>query len=1056
MKKIYTLLLLFLVVVTNTFAQVNTTPATWTPIGNVIISTVNDDADNGDGVGDGAILATGQSAVVGQGAAYTFGGTMQTGQSINISTFTYNRNSSFVAFKIQLYNLTTSKVLATSATITINGKNTIPTPTPVNTIVSYTPLASDNGNVLQARYIRTDDGNTVRAFAVDNLILTGPCPFTIIPDLPLIASNATIDSQIAGAVKKYSDSYLGITAPTATALTNAVTAYNALNLLVAGGTISSTTNVTADFGACGFLKTFAQYLKFNPTNPDSRDIKSLANNTVWWISKQFCDGTLPIDNQLYSYQVFARPTSLLQNFLTADVKSLFAYTLYQHSVGFEHFWVPTYDSTYQQANGSIVTDVIYNIGDVYLAYSQWQNTTDERYRYMRAYKRYMDRFFSYTVGTNDGLKPDGTGYHHNVAYNNYMYAYSTAANILSYLSGTSFQVEQATYKVFRDAFYTQFIQANDAGVQALSTAGRNPQNRTNPLSKSGLKTLAIAGGNILGLTTADPLLAGTYNRMYGVDAAFNYNTIAPLANGFLQFNHANAGVFRKNNWLAFNKGFSNNLMGAELYINQNRYGRYQSYGALEIIYPGDKLTGNGYDDKTWDWNFNPGTTVINLPWAKLHGEFSRIDEVQKKRFVGTLSFSNKNSELLANNYGSYGMFAMDFQEDSNTASQGFGTNYTGGVQNHNSSFTFKKSNFYFDDIIVCLGSGITNNDTSNPTVTTLFQRLDNKGIGVNVNGTSQTSGTATYGGGTSNNWLLSNYGTGFYLVSGNDNFVVKNASQQTPNQDQTWFPAPLDFSGNTSATFYTGYINHGTNPTNKKYEYIIMPNSNATEMVALDSNIQSANKPYKVVQQDANAHIVQHIAKNIWGYAFFNSATNLTYDNVKGIDGSCLVMTQFNQPNNTLLVSIDSPDFGFIRNSYAPSISVTRQLTLQGQWSLSTTYSGVQVLSSNTTATVIQFTLVDGLAKEVVLNSGTLATPAFESSLITIYPNPAKNVVIIQGLKDNSVTKASIISMLGQIIKTVELSGNQIDISNVQEGIYFIKLQLDDNKVVTKKLIIKR
>ena len=1049
MKQFYTLLLI-LFVLNTAFAQVNTTPTTWTPIGNVTLSTVTDDADNGDGGGDGAVLATGQSAAVGQGAAYTFGGTMQTGQSINISTYTYNRNSSFVAFKIQLYNLTTSKVLATSATITINGINTIPTPTPVNTTLSYTAVATDNGNVLQARYIRTDDGNTVRALAIDNLILTGPCPFTVTPDLPLIASNATIESQITAAVNKFSDSYLGTSAPSATALNNAVTAYNALNIVVSGGTITG--NPTANFGVPTFLKTFAQYLKFNPTNPDPRDIKNMANNTVWWISKQFCDGTLALDPQLYSYQVFARPVSLLQNFLTSDIKALFGYTLYQHSVGFEHFWAPTYDSAYQQTNGAINTDKIYNIGDVYLAYTLWQTSADERYRYMRGFKRHMDRFFSYTVGTNDGLKLDGTGFHHNVAYNNYMYSYTTAANILIYLSGTSFQVEQDNYKVFRNAFYTQFIQANDAGVQALATAGRNPQSRTRPISQSGLKTLAIAGGNILGLSTADPLLAGLYNRMYGVDAAFNYTTVAPITEGFLQFNHANAGVFRKNNWLVFNKGFSNNLWGAELYTNQNRYGRYQSYGAQEVIYAGDKLTGNGYDDKTWDWNFNPGTTVIRLPWDKLHGEWSRLDEQQQKRFVGTLSLKNKNSELLNNNHGSYGMFAMDFQEDIN---QGFGTNYTSGVKNHNSTFTFKKSSFYFDDIIVCLGSGITNNDTSNETLTTLFQRLDNKGVGVNVNGTIQSStGLVTYTGAT-NKWLLSNYNTGFYLVSTNDNLVVKKEVQQTPNQDQTW-PVTLNTTTNPLATYYTGYINHGTNPSNKNYEYILKPNSNATEMQSLNTDIQNANKPYKVLQQSAAAHIVQHIAKKIWGYAFFNPAANLTYDYVAGVNASCLVMTQSDDVNNTLLVSIDNPDIGFVSNSYSPSIQVTRQLTLQGKWSLSTSYPGVQILSASTTATVIQFTLVDGLAKEVLLNSGALSTQDFKKSSITIYPNPAKNMVTIQGLKDNSRCKASFISMLGQHIKTVELSGNQIDISNLHEGIYFIKLQLDDNKVVTKKLIVKR
>lgn len=1057
MRQFHTLVL-FLLVVNSMFSQVQTSSGTWTATGDVILSTVTSDADNGDGVGDGAQLVNGQSGVVGQGVSFTFSGNMVSGESLSVTTYTYNPNSSYVKFVISLYNATDNKVLATSAIITITNSSS----SPVLTNFSYTATATDAGDVLKLHYIRNDDGNTARDFAIDNISLNGAfvttdsnpvCPFTLTPDLPLMASNGIIESEINSAVSKFSDSYLGTSAPSASALTTAENAYTALNISVSGGSITG--DPTSTFSTVSFLKTFAQHLKFNPGDTN---IKTKVNNTVWWISKQFCAGTLAIDNQLYSYQNFARPTVLLKDFLDPQVKALFGFTLYQHSVGFEHFWAPTYDAVYQQNNGAINTDKIYNIGDVYLAYSLWQDSADERYRYMRGYKRHMERFFSYTFGTADGLKPDGTGFHHWVAYNNYMFSYSTAANLLYYLSGTSFQVAPDNYKVFRDAFYTQFIEANDAGVQALSTAGRNPQNRTRPFGQMALKVLAIAGGNILGLSTADPLLAGMYNRIYGVEPSFNYSTVTPSATGFFQFNHANAGAFRKSDWVVFNKGFSNNMWGAEAYTNQNRYGRYQSYGALEVIYSGDKPTGNGYDHITWDWNFNPGTTVIRLPWDKLHGEWSRLDEQQQKRFVGALSLKNKNSELLNNTHGDFGMFAMDFQEDVN---QGFGTNYTSNVKHHNSAFTFKKSNFYFDDIIVCLGSGISNNDNANETITTLFQRLDNKGVGVNVNGTSQTStGLVSYNG-NSNNWLLTNYNTGFYLVSGNDNIVVKKEVQQTPNQEQTW---PVDFSGNATNTYYTGYINHGKNPSNKNYEYILKPNSNATEMQSLHTEILNANKPYIVHKKDVDAHIVEHIAKKVWGYAFFNSATNLIYNYVKGVNASCLVMTEYNDGNKTLLVSIDNPDIGFNSRSFSPSIQVTRQLTLQGQWALSKSYSGVQILSANVTETVIEFTLVDGLAKEVLLNgmqtlrvasSNKLVNVADESiTNVFLYPNPANNMIEFSSLEN--VESVKVISILGAEVGNFRINNNQLNVQNLSNGMYLLKLKLESGGFITKKLIIKK
>jgi len=38
-----------------------------------------------------------------------------------------------------------------------------------------------------------------------------------------------------------------------------------------------------------------------------------------------------------------------------------------------------------------------------------------------------------------------------------------------------------------------------------------------------LKIIAIVGGQLLGLNSADPLLAGIYNRKYGIDQDLNYN-----------------------------------------------------------------------------------------------------------------------------------------------------------------------------------------------------------------------------------------------------------------------------------------------------------------------------------------------------------------------------------------------------------------------------------------------------------------------------------------------------------------------------------------------------
>jgi hypothetical protein len=695
------------------------------------------------------------------------------------------------------------------------------------------------------------------------------CSFNVTPDLPLISSSAQIELAINQAVAKFSDSYLGTTPPTLTQLNSAIASYNTLGIVVSGGGTIISGNTISNITNLSFLRVFARHLKFNPSDTS---IATMANNAVWWTSQEVCDGHLDADVRGYDYRNFGRPAILLKNVLSPQVQEAFKYTLYLTTKQFNHYWVPVYDEAYQTINESIDTDQVYNKSDILLVYCQWQNTPEERYRYMRGFKRYMNRFFSYTSGTANGLKPDGTGFHHWTAYNNYMYSYNTAMEVVSYLDGTSFQVDQSNYKTFRDAVLTQLLLANDAGVQALSMSGRKPSSRTITISQTQIAKLAIAGGNILGLSTADPILAGIYNRKYSINPSFNYNQVAPFEEGYIQLNHASAGIFRHNNWVICNKGFTNGMWGTETYPTANRFGRYQSYGALEIVYPGNESTGNGYNSNTWDWNLNPGATVIRLPWSKLHAERARIDESQTYNFVGSLTFNKKELSYLTENYGTFGMFAMNFKEVEN---QGFSTVYSSN--NHNGTFTFKKSNFFFDDLIVCLSSGISNNDVTNKTITPLYQRLNYTANKIYVNGVIQnTEGEIPYAGGT-NTWILDNFLTGFYLVSGNDSFVItKNETQQTPNNNQIW---PVDITSNPTDKYYSGYIDHGTNPNNKGYEYIIKPNSNTTEMGQLHSEINGGNKPYVVHQKNATAHIIEHIAKKVFGYGIFTSV-NLSSINI--------------------------------------------------------------------------------------------------------------------------------------------------------------------------------
>ena len=248
-------------------AQIQPSGGYWSGVGDVNLTIVTSDADNTDGLNDGAIFVDGQSVVVGQGVTFTFEGTMINGEVLDLNTYTYNVNNSYVRFDVELFNKTDGTVLTTT-NVFISGNDTVP----VNTVLNYTAGSQDVGDSLQLRYIRTDPGDTYRNFAIDNAKLNGSflhmqlvtCLFTVTPDITLVPSDSTKEAEISLAVSRYSDSYLGTSAPSTTSLNAAISDYNNLNISVVGGSISG--NPINNFNDVDFLKTFSQQLKFNPND----------------------------------------------------------------------------------------------------------------------------------------------------------------------------------------------------------------------------------------------------------------------------------------------------------------------------------------------------------------------------------------------------------------------------------------------------------------------------------------------------------------------------------------------------------------------------------------------------------------------------------------------------------------------------------------------------------------------------------------------------------------------------------------------------------------------
>jgi len=779
------------------------------------------------------------------------------------------------------------------------------------------------------------------------LIFTGinaqNCKTTFQPDLPLEASSDAIIAEIDNIYSKAKNTSLAKTEPRATSVKNAIKLYENLNITVNNGTISG--KEIKNFNQLSFIKTFANYLKFNPTD---KAMIERAKNTIWWVYKNLCEDTLRSDKLGYAFRNFSRGAVFCIEYLDTTSKQQFLYILEKNYGKWHNFWSPT---------GIISTDYIYNNLDVLLLTIKCFDTDEEKYRLMKTCHRYITRFMStHTSGTSDGLKPDGSGYHHWNNYEAYMYAYQTVVKSLTFLDGSIFQVAPSAYLTFRDAMLHKHLITNDDNVLPLSMSGRSGNWEKNSVPQKDYKSFAIVGGNILGLETADPVMAGMYNRKNGIDPEFNFSEVASFENGFYQNNYACAGIFRKDGIVVINKGMNNQLWGSEIYVKQNRYGRYNGYGALTVVYPGS-ITDNGFQNNNWDWNYHPGATTKILDWNELQNAWGRTDVYSKKRLCGSLQFKLQNNGYLDKVFGTYGMFAMDFQESINTG-------WSGSIvpETWDETFTFKKSNFFFDDIIICLATNINNTDSDSPTITTLYQNTTRPDqVVVNNKDYSKIGKTKKYSG-KKDNWVLDSQGTGYYIVSGSGNLKIQRKDQKTPSQNQT-DPSIL----NQTSEAAIGYIDHGKEPNSKGYEYLVIPNTDVKKLESISKSFKNDKKPYEVIQKNGNSHIIKHNATGIYGFALFTPTDSLpgnTY--IVANDTPCLVMYQSDtSSSNAITLSLSNPDLGLkVKRDYAKSPVKKIKITLKGNWELVGSHPDITFVSTVSGNSIYEFATSQGLPIE--------------------------------------------------------------------------------------------
>ncbi len=531
--------------------------------------------------------------------------------------------------------------------------------------------------------------------------------------------------------------------------------------------------------------------------------------------------------------------------------------------------------------------------------------THDPARQVALLKTYSDHLSAALALTNSqGFRPDGTAWHH---YGHYP-AYATGAFdrvpvSLKALAGTSFRIGEAGHANFKRAFMAATIYSNPL-YWGLGQAGRHPLGGNINKLKDACLSLALSGTPD-GKQAIDAEVASCYVRLWGepegnLFAGLDLDVEPP--NGHWTFPYAALSVHRRADWSVNIKGYNRNVWASEIYNLDNRYGRYQSNGVVQIL-PNLSQDAAGYTEAGWDWNHPPGATTIERPFAELEPKKSLVMFKSEETYAGGCALHGD------------GVWAMKLNE-----AAGFTIDPVKVKMSFPGNLKARKSVFCFGEQLLCLGSDIEADDPSAPVHTTLFQ-----------NGIKQVDDTI-YGNGRG--LLLDPIGNGYKILD-DSRVVVTVGEQSSPNNKYSLWTGKGKMGAPASASglFAKAWIDHGSAPADDSYAYAVYPQVGSVDFQALGKRI-AAFPSLGILRQDHIAHIVEDAESKTIAYACFE-AGSLEEGWLESVSVPCYVMIQ--EGADSLNLAVANPDlnqeYDEVKGNYHGDSREARvTLKLAGAW----------------------------------------------------------------------------------------------------------------------------
>lgn len=513
------------------------------------------------------------------------------------------------------------------------------------------------------------------------------------------------------------------------------------------------------------------------------------------------------------------------------------------------------------------------------------------------------------------LKSDGSSFHHKSMNLPYTYSFNELGLILDILHNSPYQLEKKYLDNITRCVIATFLMSKN-GHYTNNVSGRHPFDTKNPVCISALETLQKLKIDVE-LKIIINLLLNNESKLQG----------------FWAFNYSNVGVYRKNDFLVIAKGFTDVFWGSEIYASENRFGRYQGYGTLEII-NNEGFSQSGFAEQGWDWNRPAGSTTIALPWAILEPNKNRVDEFAQTNFAGSLSFEKDITNNLNINNTS-GVFGFDFKERKNS-------------DNHNNSFSFKKSYFFVEEYIVSLGSNISLKNSVFPANTNIFQKKADENSFLHLNGRNIAYNDSLILNKDKDKTILVKEEKESYIIYDYDELHAVYGSQYSPLGDKSQY---------LEGTFKKIYLSHGTKPKNSGYEYLVLLH-NADKGLLKKEKIFIRDKPYEILQKNYKAHIMKVKSSKRVNYVIFEPYKSELENDILISTSSSLLFSTKPLSANKIEVNLSKPSIRY--NSMNMPKPNKVEIKLKGKYKFEFNDKETNIKYDSENNTVLNFTFSEG------------------------------------------------------------------------------------------------